>query len=218
MKRLLILVFAMSMTIAVTAQITWNAKLGGGFAMCVSDNKKDDLKSKFVGKIGVGIEKPLSANFSLMPSLEVAMKGTRWLYRDDNYIDNNGFSYEETLSPIYIQIPLLGAYRFYLDGYWNLTLKLGPYFAYGIGGKIEGSGNGNTDNVSYTTSTNGDMFSDRYGTKQRFDAGVDVGLDFEYHRFVFGIEYERGFVSYSTYYMNSDIINQAAYITIGYKL
>ena len=42
MKKLLVLAFVMSMTIAVTAQITWNAKLGGGFAMCVSDNKKDD--------------------------------------------------------------------------------------------------------------------------------------------------------------------------------
>ena len=74
MKKLFVLVCAMTMTMAASAQITWNAKLGAGLSSCTTSGKAD-LKSHFVGKLGIGIEYPLSPNFSLMPSLEFAMKG-----------------------------------------------------------------------------------------------------------------------------------------------
>ena len=64
MKRLLTIAFAMAMTMAVSAQITWNVKLGGGFAMCAGGNDEGDMKGKFVGKIGAGIEMPLTHHLS----------------------------------------------------------------------------------------------------------------------------------------------------------
>lgn len=190
------------MTLAASAQITWNAKLGGGIAMCAGGNGDGDMKGKFVGKAGFGLEYPISANFSLMPSLEVAMKGTKWEGKLSNYV-----SQSETYSPLYIQIPVLGAYRYNLNDDWNLTLKAGPYVAYGISGKIKAS--------SYNGSVDADMFSDL--DAKRFDAGVDAGVDFEYHRLVFGLEYERGFVSFAPKYVDENIFNQAVYVTIGYK-
>lgn len=186
MKKLFVLAFAMAMTLTASAQITWNAKLGGGMSMCVGDDVVD-FKGKFVGKAGVGLEKPITANFSLMPSLEFAMKGTAF----------KGIS-DDTYSLNYIQIPVLGAYRLNLSDGWNFVLKAGPYFAYGISGKYG----------DY------DPFKD-FNTK-RFDAGVDVGVDFEYHRYVFGMEYERGFVSFNKD-SSFDIFNQALYATVGYK-
>lgn len=203
MKKLFVLAFAIAMTMAASAQITWNAKLGGGIAICAGGNGDGDMKAKFVGKVGFGIEKPLSANFSLMPSLEVAMKGTKW----EGKISTYG-SQSETYSPIYIQIPILGAYRFNLNDDWNLTLKAGPYFAYGISGKV--------DAKSYEYgSADADMFSDLEA--KRFDAGLDVGVDLEFHRFVFGLEYERGFISFAPSYVDENIFNQAIYVTVGYK-
>lgn len=205
MKRFCFLFFAMAMTFAASAQITWNAKLGGGFAMCAGGNDEGDMKAKFVGKAGIGIEYPLSANFSLMPSLEVAMKGTKWSYSE------NGYSLDETYSPFYVQIPILGAYRLNLNDDWNLTIKAGPYFAYGISGNVDAE-------AGYKGSSykeDGDMFSDM--DAKRFDAGVDVGIDFEYHRFVFGLEYERGFLDFAPKYVDIKIFNQAVYATIGYK-
>jgi hypothetical protein len=202
MKRLFVFAFVMVMTMAASAQITWNAKLGGGIAMCAGENGDGDMKGKFVGKAGFGLEYPISANFSLMPSLEVAMKGTKWKGK----ISNLG-SQRETYSPIYLQIPVLGAYRFNLNDDWNLTLKAGPYVAYGISGKVKVDGHGG--------SADGDMFSDLEA--KRFDAGVDAGVDFEYHRLVFGLEYERGFVSFAPSYVDENIFNQAVYVTIGYK-
>lgn len=203
MKKLFVLIFAMTMAMMASAQITWNVKLGGGIAICAGDMGDGDMKAKFVGKAGFGIEYPFSANFSLMPSLEVAMKGTKWEGKLSTY-----GSQSETYSPIYIQIPILGAYRLNLTDDWNLTLKAGPYFAYGISGKIDAK------SYSYG-SADADMFSDL--DAKRFDAGVDVGVDFEYHRFVFGIEYERGFVSFAPKYIGKNIFNQAVYATIGYK-
>ena len=51
MKKFLLFVFAMAMTMAASAQITWNVKLGGGFAMCAGGNDEGDMKGKFVGKL-----------------------------------------------------------------------------------------------------------------------------------------------------------------------
>ena len=209
MKRLFVFAFAMAMTMAASAQITWNAKLGGGLAFCAGMNDEGDTKAKFVGKIGVGIEYPLSANFSLMPSIEVAMKGTKW--EASTYYSGYNISLEETYSPLYVQIPILGAYRLNLNNDWNITLKVGPYFAYGISGKVDAKGSSS----GVTVSDDADLFSDL--DAKRFDAGVDVGLDFEYHRFVFGLEYERGFISFAPDDADINVYNQAVYATVGYK-
>jgi len=207
MKKLFVLMVAMTMTMAASAQITWNVKLGGGFAICAGGANEGDMKARFVGKVGFGLEKPFSANFSLMPSVELALKGTKWSYRE------SGYSHDETYSPLYVQIPILGAYRFNLNDDWNLTLKVGPYFAYGISGGVDAKASYNGSSAS----GNRDLFSDL--NAKRFDAGIDVGVDFEYHRFVFGLEYERGFVSFapSNGYAKVNIYNQAVYATVGYK-
>lgn len=190
---------------ATSAQITWNAKLGGGLAICAGANDDGETKAKFVGKVGIGVETPLTANFSLMPSLEFAMKGTKWSISESTY------SRDETFSPIYVQIPILGAYRVNLNSDWNLTLKAGPYFAYGISGNCESD----YSSSSYSGSEEADMFSDL--DAKRFDAGIDVGIDFEYHRFVIGAEFERGFVSFAPEESEFNVYNQAFYLTIGYK-
>ena len=209
MKKLFVLACVMTMTMAASAQITWYAKLGGGLAFCAGMNDDVDTKAKFVGKIGVGIEAPLTANFSLMPSLEFAMKGTKWSMSE--YYKGYHIDAEETLSPMYLQIPILGAYRLNLNDDWNMTLKAGPYFAYGISGncKAEASTSG------YSYSEDEDMFSDL--DAKRFDAGVDVGIDFEYHRFVVGLEFERGFISFAPDGADINVYNQELYVTVGYK-
>lgn len=209
MKKLLVMVFAFAMAMSSSAQITWNMKLGGGMAMCVGGADFGDMKGKFVGKIGVGIEKPLTANFSIMPSIELALKGTKWEY--STYYDDSNVTLKETYSPIYVQIPVLAAYRLNMNDDWNLTLKAGPYFAYGISGDVT-----QKSSSGYSQHTGSqDLFSELEA--KRFDAGIDVGVDFEYHRFVFGLEYERGFTSFAPSYSDVDIFNQAAYVTVGYK-
>lgn len=190
MKKVLFLLVMAVAAISASAQITWNAKGGVGIAHCWGD--ADGLSSHFVGKIGAGIEKPLTSNWSLMPSLEVAWKGCKF---EGGKVDI-----------FYVQVPVLAAYRLNLNDSWNMTLKAGPYIGVGVYGNVKADGGGSEN-----------LFSN--GGK-RLDAGLDLGIDFEYHRFVFGVEYELGFTPLlkddsdgETY----SVRNAAFYATVGYK-
>jgi len=183
MKKLFVLVFALAMTMTVSAQITWNVKLGGGMSTFWGYSSK----GLFVPKVSVGIEKPLSAKWSLMPSIEVAWKGFRHGRYDSFYRD-------EASRLLYLQIPIVAAYRVNLSNNWNLALKAGPYFAYQISAE----------------------HLEDYNSKKKFDIGLDVGFDFEFHRFVFGVEGEMGFIPLSDIDTRS-IKNLAFYGTVGYK-
>lgn len=188
MKKIFCLMFVAFIAMAAQAQITWNAKAGLGFAKCKSD--AEDTKNALVWKAGVGIEKPLSANWSIMPSLEFAMKGSKY-----------DFGEEQELSLSYIQIPVLAAYRFHVNNSLNMVLKAGPYVAYAIKGDFEGY----------------DIFEDDADGEapgKRLDFGLDLGVDLEYQRYVVGFEYEYGFTSIEKDWNTK---NSAMYLTIGYK-
>lgn len=193
MKKIFSFLIATALAVSASAQITWNAKGGVGIASCYGDGL--DVKSHIVGKVGVGIEKPLSSDWSLMPSLEIAWKGAKY--------EEKEISYTESLDVFYVQIPIVAAYRLNLSDSWNMTIKAGPYFAFGIAGSISSNA---FDGYS--------IFDEEVGCN-RFDAGVDVGIDFEHHSFVFGLEYECGFVNFAP--EGGDIKNSAFYATIGWK-
>lgn len=193
MKRILSLVCVTMLTVAASAQITWNAKGGVGLATCWGD--AEGLKTHFVGKAGVGIEKPLSSNLSLMPSLELAWKGAK--AGEDTW--------EQQLDIFYLQAPIVFAYRLNLTDTWNLALKAGPYFAYAISDHFEEKENGIVNEKE-----SGDADVDK------FDAGLDIGIDFEHHRFVFGVEAEMGFIPLWKG-NDSKTYNLAFYATIGWK-
>ena len=200
MKRLLTVVCVAMLTIAASAQITWNVKAGAGVATLWGSGS-EGAKPHVVAKIGVGIEKPFSSNFSLMPSLEVALKGVKSNF--DTYYNGYKYNLDETIDLLYIQIPILAAYRFNLSDGWNMTLKAGPYAAYEV-----------YDHAKVSSGSESVSSSNKLDVK-KFDAGVDVGFDIEYHRFVFGVEAEMGFLSLLG--NSTDIKNLAFYATIGYK-
>ncbi len=202
MKRFLSLLCVASLALAASAQITWSAKGGIGFANCTSSDHSMD--SRMVGRIGVGIEKPLTPEWSIMPSLEFAMKGAKFSESEKGYGDS--YSYEENVSLYYLQIPVLAAYRLNLNDSWNMTLKAGPYLAFGVGGKIKSS----YESDGYDESEETEVFN----VCERFDFGFDLAADLEYHRYVFGLEYEFGLTSILK---EDDIRNGAFYITVGYK-
>lgn len=193
MKRFFSLLCVSFLALTASAQITWSVKGGIGSAKCVGEDLSMD--SRMVGRIGIGIEKPLTPEWSIMPSLEFAMKGAS--FSEDEYGD-----YSEDVSIYYLQIPVLAAYRLNLNDSWNMTLKAGPYFAYGVGGKIDST----VDGESYSEN----VFDDC----ERFDFGLDLAADFEYHRYVIGLEYEFGLTSIMK---DETVKNSAFYVTVGYK-
>lgn len=209
MRKFITLVCVAFFATAAQAQITWNVKGGIGAATCHGD--VEDMSNHLVGKLGVGIEKPISKNWSIMPSLELAWKGAEYKLEEEGY--------KETLDIFYLQVPIMAAYRINLNDSWNITLKAGPYFAYGLSGKMKGS----VDSEYGSYSWDENIFKDRVyedgkevvKAGKRFDAGLDFGVDFEYHRFVFGAEYELGLLKFAP--DDADVKNAAAYFTVGYK-
>ena len=205
MKKLLTIVCAITFAIPTCAQVTWNAKGGIGFASCIVGGNNES-KLHFVGKVGFGLEKPLSSNLSLMPSLEIAWKGGKY------GLNSKGYEGDESLNIFYAQIPVVLAYRLNLNDRWNMAIKAGPYVAFAISGRDQQNFSYNGKRYSGTL----DIFDkDEMGGEaaKRYDVGIDIGIDFEHHHYVFGLEYELGFISMAP----NGLKNQAAYITIGYK-
>lgn len=217
MKKLLSFVLVALFAFTASAQVTWNAKAGFGVSSCISSDGAEGVKAHFVGKIGVGMEYPISSNFSLMPSAEFALKGASFIDEEQysSYGESFTTKYRDNVNLLYFQIPVLGAYRFNLNNHLNLVLKAGPYFAFGFYGnvksEIEFNYDGNNEKIPEHSF---DAFSD-LGAK-RFELGLDFGVDFELKRFVVGAEYEIGL----TPIIGEDdfsLRNSAFYVTVGYK-
>lgn len=181
---------------------SWRVRVGGGMSTFV-DIEEDlvagassEMKFRFSGKVGVEFEYPLTSSVSIIPALELAMKGATYSYTySGNTIDAN-------YHPIYLQIPVLASYRMAVSKELNLCLKAGPYFAYGIKGNVDVDGG---DDV--------DMFSDL--DAKRFDLGIGIGTDIEYQRYLFGLQFERGLNKIDK--GGDSGYNEVIYLSVGYK-
>ena len=200
MKKIICLVSILMLVMTVSAQVTWNVKAGVGAAWCsLSDYDDPSSKTHVVGKFGVGMELPLSADFSLMPSLELALKGANVDFQELSD------TFNQKLNFTFLQLPVMGAYRFNMSDRLNMVLKAGPYIAYGLSGKLK------EDGESWDIYA-GDEDID---SAKRLDIGAIIGVDFEINRFVVGVEYEHGFTNLSP--TEAGIKNRAVYVTVGYK-
>lgn len=203
MKRVLLSLLFTAVFSGAYAQLTWSIKASGGYAMFTGDCSFGELQGKAVGKIGLGAEVPLNRNLSLMPYLELAMKGANWSFSDEYG------SQEEKYNLMYVQLPILLAYRVNLTSHWNMIFKFGPYVGLGIKGAIKLE----HKCVDEQYSREGDLFND-VGTS-RFDYGANIGVDFENHNFMIGVELEKGLGSISDY--DVGFKNQVIYASIGLK-
>ena len=204
MKRISMLLVTVLICMVASAQITWNVKTGAGLATVVGAD--EGVEGKFGWKIGVGIEKPISADWLIMSSLEFKQKGTKVPPYDEG-----DYSEDADLSLTYLQLPILGAWRTRLNSELNMTLKAGPYFAYALSGKIK-----NTGSDGY--SDEWDPFDDEVEGWKRFDGGVLLGIDLEYHRIVAGVEFEYGILPLcKDEEFDLTMRNMSLYVTLGYK-
>ena len=87
-----------------------------------------------------------------------------------------------TLNLAYVEVPAVFAYQFQLNETWAIQPALGPYFAFGIGGKSK-------DSYSYegvSQEEEYDIFGDD-GAK-RFDFGLGVGAALEFGKMFVGLD------------------------------
>lgn len=172
MKKLFTLVVIALTTLTISAQKDRNltVKIGVGSGTIVgSDAKK--VKSAISFKIGASYDIALGDNFYIIPGIEIVDKG----FKDKTW--------EGAVDREYIQIPVFAGYKFDLSEPVKLTVKAGPYMAYGIGGT----------SITFNNFTTGYSYKRKvFDEFHRFDAGIIAGVSLDIKRFVIGAEYSRG--------------------------
>lgn len=169
MKKSILFIMFVMLSVAGFSQITgWNAKVG----MNLSNYSGDaDLNTKVGFKIGGGFEYAFTDTWSLQPSLFLSSKGAK--------MDGS------SINAMYLEVPVMAAARFNIADNTNLVVNAGPYFACGIAGKTKIDMN---NDMELSTNTFGD------NGLNRFDAGLGVGVAFEFGRIIAGLDGQFGLV------------------------
>ena len=196
MKKLALFVVFTLVTLMASAQtqVNWSVKLGLGFSNWMGDGS-EDAKAKFDYKIGVGADVPINGFWSFQTGLNLVTKGVKSDY--DNI--------DITVNQRYLELPLMAALHLGTTNNFDVVLKVGPYLAYGIGGKIKAQ----EGEVETSVKTFGDAADIR-----RFDAGLGFGVDFDFRKWVIGADTQLGL----TKLQKGDAPhNISFFVTAGYK-
>lgn len=153
-----------------------------------------DPSAKFGFNAGFTVDYGFTPNWYLQTGLEFTMKG---------YKLTKGI-HDESMNPMYIQLPVHAAYKLPVADGVNVVLHAGPYVALGVGGKAEYK----------KTGEKADFFSNDYA--QRFDAGLGGGLGVEFGAISVNLGCDFGLVDISKY-PGYSIKNQNAYLSLGYR-
>jgi hypothetical protein len=157
-------------------------------------DKKLDNKIKTGFNVGVNAEIPIASEFYLQPGVLFTTKGAK--DKDDADIKVN-------LS--YIEVPINFLYKPEL-GVGKLLLGIGPYIAFGIGGKVSNADGKETD-VEFTKEVSAANYSAAVSAGypppyfKRFDAGGNLLVGYEFsNNFSFQLNAQLGMIN-----INSDI-------------
>lgn len=156
-------------------------------------DEKLDNKIKTGFNVGVNAEIPIASEFYLQPGVLFTTKGAKSKDDDDAKVNLS-----------YIEVPINFLYKPEL-GMGKLLLGIGPYIAFGIGGKVS-NGDGKETDVEFTKEVSAANYS--AATSQglfpyfkRFDAGGNLLVGYEFsNNFSFQLNAQLGMIN-----INSDI-------------
>lgn len=168
--------------------------------------ESESLGSRTAFNAGVGVDIPIIESFYVQTGLFFTSKGyKRTEDRGDTRFTAKG-------NPAYLEIPILASYRYNFNDATQLEVNVGPYLAFGIGGKDKLEEK--TEAAVIETEEN-DFFNDDV---KKFDMGLQVGLGVTFLKHVYlGVAYEFGFVNM---FKDSDDVkakNRNFMINLGYK-
>lgn len=174
--------FAIILTLSFTSTLA-QVKRGYIFGLNLSTItlKINGVNSKASTPAGIHfggfIEVPLKGRFTLQPGLLFSAKGS------DYKID----TIEYSISPIYLEVPVIAVYRFGSD-LVKISLFAGPYLACGVGGYKLGSGGG-MENISFGSGKNCDL--------KPFDIGLNFGAGINIKGLLISAQYGIGLTNVS---------------------
>ena len=172
MKKFLMTAVLGMFALAGFSQVKWDAKFGMNFS---NMTKLDETKALPGFNLGVGMDYGFSENWSLQSGLMISSKGFKYKEGD----------WKSKFRPIYLDIPILAAYKFNISDNTKFVINAGPYLAIGLGGK-----NKETDEEDVKL-----FDKDGYDWK-RFDLGIQYGIGLELSdRYLINLTGQNGFIS-----------------------
>ncbi len=179
MKKVLLSAAAMLIAGLSFGQVKWGVVAGPNFSSYTSKSGGDKETSDILVHVRAGVtaDLPLADEFFIGTGLLFAGKGGK----------AKDIDLKTTLS--YLQLPILFTYKPQV-GTGNLVLGVGPYVAYGLGGKHKGT----IANVSAEVKA----FDDEAGNAKlsRFDAGGGIQVGYELPQgLYFGLNADLGLVN-----------------------
>ena len=157
MKKYLLTVLLGVFAIAGFSQVKWDARFGMNFS---NQTKLDDTKALPGFTMGVGMDYGFTENWSLQSGLMITSKGFKVKEMGEKL----------TVRPIYLDIPILVAYKFGISDNAKFVVNVGPYMAIGLGGKAKEHWDGGEDEK---------VFDDKGMDCKRFDLGIQYGIGLE---------------------------------------
>lgn len=184
----------------------------GGLNIASMSMEGNDAKSKAGFNAGVAVDFPIMESFYVQSGLYYTTKGLKVEYNELDYHGGTN-SYEDKVNIGYLEIPILASYRYNFDDANQLQFNFGPYFAFGLHGKVkekETSYDGRTFEDDY------DWYDDNDDAK-RFDMGLQLGLGVTLakHYYV-GIAYEFGLIS-QVKDSDGNFKNKNFMVNVGYQ-
>jgi len=177
-RKLFLALVAIFVSMQAFSQFSWNVQAGANMNTMT---KVEDAKMKFGYNFGVGMEYQFTDMWAFQTSLMYKTKGFK--------VSEDGEKL--TVTPSYLQIPLLAAVKFELSENTKFVINAGPYLAYGLGGKAKNEFDGEEIKVNIFSSTTID--GDKYEAQaNRFDFGLQLGAGFEFSQFLVGLNMEYG--------------------------
>jgi len=203
------------------SQVSWNVKAGMNLSKVTNYSAPDsDTNMKPGYQFGVGMDYFFTKSWGIQSSLILVSKGVKW--KGDTFIGDPDYgkytyqlnaAYNNTENRMYIEIPVMLAYRVNLSNTIRLIFNGGGYAGYGIGGK---------SNFTYnlydgtTQKYKGNTFS----LGKKFDYGLGVGTVLEFkNRYTVNLFGEWGLTSAHTFVITSPgkNANHTYGLNIGYK-
>lgn len=172
MKKFLMTAVLGMFALAGFSQVKWDAKFGMNFS---NMTKIDESKALPGFTLGVGMDYGFNENWSLQSGLMISSKGFKFKEGD----------WKDKYRPIYLDIPILAAYKFNISDNTKFVINAGPYLAIGLGGK-----NKETDEEDIKL-----FDKDGYDWK-RFDLGIQYGIGLELSdHYLINLTGQNGFIS-----------------------
>lgn len=199
-KTLLAIVLSMAFFSSTAQEKTLIYGLKGGINLSQTLNTIN-TKSKLGLVAGLTVDYNLNGNFYISSGLEYVPKG---------HLIDGGTGNGDRVNLNYLQLPVHFAYRYVLSSDVKIIADIGPYFAYGLSGKIKYKAIGSIE--AYEVEAFGD------GLYKRFDVGVGIGLGIDVKQINLRLGYDYGLSTVNDFQSIGNLRTSSLVLTIGYRL